>query len=81
MHFNVSNQEKTRGNVKSMGDIAKLPNIKMNNIDDELDDLNVDEYEILSDEKTLTMDEIKEIVDDNISDMKKCKITDILEIV
>ena len=64
-----------------MGDIAKLPNIKMNNIDDELDDLNVDEYEILSDEKTLTMDEIKEIVDDNISDMKKCKITDILEIV
>ncbi|MBQ6443261.1 MAG: hypothetical protein IJJ11_01110 [Methanosphaera sp.] len=53
----------------------------MNNIDDELDDLNVDEYEILSDEKTLTMDEIKEIVDDNISDMKKCKITDILEIV
>lgn len=76
------NEEKSISDMKSIEDIAKLLNIEMNTDDEKLANLKVDDYEILSDEKNLSMAEIKEIVDNNISkDESNVKLSDMLGIV
>ena len=75
-------EEKNRDNIKSIEDIAKSLNIKLNDIDEELTDLNVEEYELLTDEKILTNDEIKEIIEKNTSNKKSnVKLSDMIGIV
>lgn len=80
--LNGLNGEKSKGNMKSIEDIAKVLNIEIENIDDVLADLDVDEYEILSEEKHLNMDEIKDIVNNNRSNEESnVNLTDMIGIV
>lgn len=80
--LNGLNGEKSRSNMKSIEDIAKVLNIEIDNIDDILADLDVDEYEILSEEKHLTMDKIKDIVNNNRSNEESnVNLTDMIGIV
>ncbi|RAP48500.1 MAG: hypothetical protein BZ136_04880 [Methanosphaera sp. rholeuAM74] len=80
--LNGLNEDKSRGNLKSIKDIAEVLNIEMNDVDDVLADLNVGEYEILEEEKHLNMDEIGDIIDNNRSNKKsKVKLSDMLGIV
>lgn len=80
--LNGLNGENNTSNMKSIEDIAKVLKIKIDNIDDMLSDLDVGEYEILSNEKHLSMDEINEIVDNNISNEESnVKLSDMLGIV
>jgi len=80
--LNGLNEDKSRGNLKSIKDIAEVLNIEMNDVDDVLADLNVGEYEILEEEKRLNMDEIGDIIDNNRSNKKsKVKLSDMLGIV
>lgn len=80
--LNGLNGEKSKSNMKSIEDIAKVLNIEIGNIDDVLADLDVDEYEILSEEKHLNMDEIKDIVNNNRSNEESnVNFTDMIGIV
>jgi len=80
--LNGLNGEKSKSNMKSIEDIAKVLNIEIENIDDVLADLDVDEYEILSEEKHLNMDEIKDIVNNNRSNEESnVNLTDMIGIV
>ena len=80
--LNGLNGEKSKGNMKSIEDIAKVLNIEIENIDDVLADLDVDEYEILSEEKHLNMDEIKDIVNNNRSNEESnVNLTDMIGII
>ena len=76
------NEEKSNGTLKSIKDIAQGLNIEINDVDDVLDDVIEGEYEILSEQKHLTMDEIEQIIDSNKSNEESnVKLTDILGIV
>lgn len=80
--LNGLNEEKNNGNMKTIDDIAKTLNININDPNTELDDLDVDTFEIVSDKNKLTMDEIKEIVEKNKSDKESnVKLSDMLGIV
>ena len=80
--LNGLNEEKNNGNMKTIDDIAKTLNININDPNTELDDLNEDTFEIVSDKNKLTMDEIKEIVEKNKSDKESnVKLSDMLGIV
>jgi len=80
--LNGLNAEKSKNDMKSIEDIAKVLNIEIENIDDVLADLDVDEYEILSEEKHLNMDEIKDIVNNNRSNEESnVNLTDMIGIV
>jgi len=80
--LNGLNAEKSKNDMKSIEDIAKVPNINIETIDDNLADLDVGEYEILPDEKHLTMDEISDIIDNNRSnDESNVNLSDMLGIV
>lgn len=68
--------------MKTIDDIAKTLNININDPNTELDDLDEDTFEIVSDKNKLTMDEIKEIVEKNKSDKESnVKLSDMLGIV
>lgn len=80
--LNGLNEEKNNGNMKTIDDIAKTLNININDPNTELDDLDEDTFEIVSDKNKLTMDEIKEIVEKNKSDKESnVKLSDMLGIV
>lgn len=80
--LNGLNEEKNNGNMKTIDDIAKTLNININDPNTELDDLDVDTFEIVSDKNKLTIDEIKEIVEKNKSDKESnVKLSDMLGIV
>lgn len=80
--LNGLNEEKNNGNMKTIDDIAKTLNININDPNTELDDLNEDTFEIVSDKNKLTIDEIKEIVEKNKSDKESnVKLSDMLGIV
>lgn len=80
--LNGLNEEKNNGNMKTIDDIAKTLNININDPNTELDDLDVDPFEIVSDKNKLTIDEIKEIVEKNKSDKESnVKLSDMLGIV
>lgn len=80
--LNGLNEEKSNGTLKSIKDIAQVLNIEINNDDDVLADVIEGEYEIQSDQKHLTMDEIEQIIDSNQSNEESnVKLTDMLGIV
>ena len=76
--LNGLNEEKSNGTLKSIKDIAQVLNIEINDDDDVLADVIEGEYEIQSDQKHLTMDEIEQIIDSNQSNEESnVKLTDI----
>ncbi len=80
--LNGLNEEKNNGNMKTIDDIAKTLNININDPNTKLDDLDVDTFEIVSDENKLTIDEIKEIVEKNKGEKESnVKLSDMLGIV
>ncbi len=80
--LNGLNEEKSNGTLKSIKDIAQVLNIEINDDDDVLADVIEGEYEIQSDQKHLTMDEIEQIIDSNQSNEESnVKLTDMLGIV
>lgn len=79
--LNGLHEDERKNNINNIEDIAKLLNIELSNPTDELNELDIDMFEVTSDEKQLSMDEIKQIVSDTADKKSNVKFTDMLGIV